>query len=98
MPGGTRNKGPTSTSKQGETRLNITYHAGERLIERVFNMAKYSHNQVIDAMKLLKRDLRNIEYRNRKYVPLPSFPGFYGVIADRTMVTVIPKIYRRSHT
>ena len=74
--------------------MKVTYHAGERLIERVFDVAKYTHRQVIDAMKLIKRDLAEVEYRNRKYIPLPSFPGFYGVIADRTLVTVIPKSYR----
>ncbi len=75
--------------------MKITYHAGERLIQRVFALAKYSHNQVIDAMKLIKRDLVDVEYRNRRYIPLPSFPGFYGVIVDRTLVTVVPKNYRR---
>jgi hypothetical protein len=74
--------------------LKVTYHAGERLIQRVFDLAKYSHRQVIDAMKLIRRDLADVEYHNRKYIPLPSFPGYYGVIADRTLVTVIPKEYR----
>jgi hypothetical protein len=76
--------------------LKVTYHAGERLMQRVFDIAKYSHRQVIDAMKLIKRDLADVEYRNRKYIPLPSFPGFYGVIADRTLVTVVPKSYRHT--
>ncbi len=74
--------------------MKITYHAGERLIQRVFDVAKYSHKQVIDAMKLIKRDLVDVDCRNRKYIPLPSFPGFYGVVADRTLVTVVPKSYR----
>ena len=75
--------------------MRISYHAGERLLQRVFDFAKYTQRQVIDATKLIKRDLGEVEYKNRKYIPLPSFPGFYGVIADRTLVTVIPKSYKK---
>ena len=75
--------------------MRISYHAGERLLQRVFEFAKYSHRQVVDAMKLIKKDISDIEFGNRQYIPLPSFPGFYGVIADQTLVTVIPKSYRK---
>ena len=75
--------------------MRISYHAGERLLQRVFDFARYSHRQVVDAMRLIKRDLGDIDFGNKKYIPLPSFPGFCGVVADRTLVTVIPKKYRR---
>jgi hypothetical protein len=87
--------GIKNNRKEGEN-MRVTYHAGERLIERVFEFAKYSHAQVIEAMRLIKRDLADINCRNRKFIPLPSFPGFYGVVADRTLVTVIPKSYRKT--
>ena len=75
--------------------MKISYHAAERLIQRVFDIARYTHNQVIDARKLIERDMKSIDFQNQKFITLPSFPGFYGVVADRTLVTVIPKSYRK---
>lgn len=74
--------------------MKISYHAGKRLLERVFEFAKYTHKEVINAMKLIAKDIASIEYKNRKYIPLPSFPGYYGVIVDKTLVTIIPKSYK----
>ena len=71
--------------------MNITYHAGERFLQRVFGFTSYSRQQISNAMKLLERDLYNLQLRNKSRVILPSFPNFYGVFQQNTLVTVIPK-------
>ena len=74
----------------------ITYHAGERFLQRVFQFTTYSTTQIESAMQLLERDLYHLQLRNKSRVPLPSFPNFYGVFQENTLVTVIPK--RRNAT
>ncbi len=69
----------------------ITYHAGERFLQRVFGFSSYSHVHVVNAMQLLKRDLSDIELWDRHRVILPSFPNYYGVFKKNTLVTVIQK-------
>jgi hypothetical protein len=71
--------------------MQITYHAGQRFLQRVFEFTSCSRIEISNAMKLLKRDLLNVELRNKSRVILPSFPDFYGVFVENTLVTVIPK-------
>ena len=71
--------------------MKITYHAGQRFLQRVLKFTSYSQIQINNAMKLLELDLFNIERRNKHRVILPSFPDFYGVFVENTLVTVIPK-------
>ena len=71
--------------------MNITYHAGQRFLQRVFNFTSCSRMQISNAMKLLERDLLNIDLRNKSRIILPSFPNFHGVFVENTLVTVIPK-------
>jgi len=71
--------------------MQITYHAGQRFLQRVFEFTSCSRDQVTNAMKLLERDLYNLQLRNKSRVVLPSFPNFYGVFIENTLVTVIPK-------
>ena len=71
--------------------MRVTYHAGERLLQRVFQFATYSKKQIHDAVRLIERDVRDVEYRNKKRVILPSFPDFYAVVVEDSLVTVIPK-------
>lgn len=71
--------------------MQITYHAGQRFLQRVFEFTSCSQKQISSAMKLLERDLFNVELRNKRRVILPSFPNFYGVFVENTLVTVIPK-------
>ena len=69
----------------------ISYHAGERFLQRVFKLKKYTKEQVKKAIKTIKEDIANIEYRNSNFI-LPSFPKFKCVVAyDKTLVTIIPK-------
>ncbi len=71
--------------------MHITYHAAKRFLERVFEFTSYSKEQIVNAMKLLERDLLNVELRSKSRVVLPSFPNFHGVFVEETLVTVIPK-------
>lgn len=74
-----------------ENSMQITYHAAERFLQRVFRFASYSKEQVSNAKQLLERDLYNLQLREKRRVVLPSFPNFYGVFVSNTLVTVIPK-------
>ncbi len=71
--------------------MRVTYHAGERLLQRVFQFATYSKKQIHDAVRLIERDVRDVQYRNKKRFILPSFPDFYAVVVEDHLVTVIPK-------
>jgi len=71
--------------------MHITYHAAERFLQRVFEFTSYSSTQIHNAMQLLERDLFNVELRSKSRVVLPSFPDFYGVFTQNTLVTIVPK-------
>jgi len=68
----------------------VTYHAGERFLERVFNLSKYGRKEVFNAIKLIERDVKNVQHRNKNFV-LPSFPNFNCIVRENTLVTLIPK-------
>ena len=70
--------------------MKVSYHAGERFLQRVLKFTHYTKKQVINAIKLIEKDIDNIEYRNANFV-LPSFPEYKCVIANNTLVTIIPK-------
>ena len=70
--------------------MHITYHAAERFLQRVFQFKTYTKEEVKNATYLLKCDLNDLQIRNSR-ISLPSFPKYYGVFRDNTLVTVIPK-------
>jgi len=70
--------------------MHITYHAGERFLQRVFGWSTYTKKEVIRAMKLLKRDLQDIQSSRGKII-LPTFPDYYGITKKGALVTIIPK-------
>jgi len=71
--------------------MHITYHAAQRFLQRVFEFTSCSKTQISNAIKLLERDLLNVELRSKSRIVLPSFPNFHGVFVENTLVTVIPK-------
>ena len=71
--------------------MKITWHAGERFLERVFNYTTYTKKQIQQAITLLAKEVANIDRRGRKYVILPSFPQFLAVFEQNSLVTIIPK-------
>ncbi|RLA75107.1 MAG: hypothetical protein DRG30_04790 [Epsilonproteobacteria bacterium] len=70
--------------------MRVSYHAGERFLQRVFKFTDYTKKHVLNAMKLIEKDISHIEYRNANFV-LPSFPNYRCIVADNTLVTIIPK-------
>ncbi len=70
--------------------MNVTYHAGERFLQRVFNLTKYTTKQVRNAMKLIENDIQNIHHRSKNFI-LPSFPEFTCIVKENALVTIIPK-------
>ncbi len=70
--------------------MRVSYHAGERFLQRVFQFKEYTKKQVINAMQLIEKDISNIQYRSSHFV-LPSFPNYQCVVSDNTLVTIIPK-------
>ncbi|MEA3491484.1 MAG: hypothetical protein U9R27_06255 [Campylobacterota bacterium] len=70
--------------------MRVSYHAGERFLQRVFKFRDYTKKQVLNAMKLIERDISHIEYRHSNFV-LPSFPNYRCIVADNTLVTIVPK-------
>ena len=70
--------------------MRVTYHAGERFLQRVLNFKEYTKKQVFNAIKLIEKDISNIEYRNANFV-LPSFPNYKCVVANKALVTIVPK-------
>jgi hypothetical protein len=70
--------------------MRISYHAGERLLQRVFELKDYTKKHVLNAIKWLEKDISNIEYRNANFV-LPSFPQYRCIVVNNTLVTIIPK-------
>lgn len=71
--------------------MHITYHAAQRFLQRVFEFTSCSRTQIRNAMRLLERDLANLELRSKSRVVLPSFPDFHGVFVENTLVTIVPK-------
>jgi len=71
--------------------MHITYHAAQRFLQRVFDFTSCSKTQINNAMKLLERDLFNVDLRSKSRIILPSFPNFHGVFVQNTLVTVVPK-------
>ena len=70
--------------------MNVTYHAGERFLQRVFNLTKYTKKQVYSAMKLIESDILHVQHRSKNFV-LPSFPEFNCIVKENALVTIIPK-------
>ncbi len=68
----------------------VTYHAGERFLQRVFNFTSYSKKEVIKAMNLLTKEIATIQHHGHNFV-LPSFPSYRAIVRDNALVTIIPK-------
>ena len=68
----------------------VTYHAGERFLQRVFNFTSYSKKEVIKAINLLTKDISTVQHQGQNFV-LPSFPDYRAIVRDNALVTIIPK-------
>ena len=70
--------------------FHITYHAGERFLQRVLGMYEYTKKDVFNAIDLLKIELKNVVTNKKRFI-LPSFPKFNVVVKDNAIVTILPK-------
>ena len=70
--------------------MKVSYHASERFLQRVFKFKEYTQKQVLSAMRLIEKDISDIEYHGSRFV-LPSFPNYRCVVEGDTLVTIIPK-------
>jgi len=68
----------------------VSYHAGERFLQRVLGVYEYSKKDVINAINMIKTDIMNIVSPKQRFI-LPSFNKFNVVVENNTVVTVVPK-------
>ncbi|SFV51995.1 hypothetical protein MNB_SM-7-1193 [hydrothermal vent metagenome] len=70
--------------------LKVTYHAGERFLQRVFGLTSYTVKEVKKAMLFISRDIKDVECNCFSF-PLPSFPSYRAIVKDGSLVTIVPK-------
>lgn len=70
--------------------MRVSYHAGERFLQRVLKLKNYTKMQILDAMKWIEKDISNIDYRYANFA-LPSFPSHRCIVVNHTLVTIVPK-------
>jgi hypothetical protein len=70
--------------------LHVTYHAGERFLQRVFDISSYTHKEVKKAMQLISRDIKDVQHHYLSFV-LPSFPDYRAIVKNGALVTIIAK-------
>ena len=68
----------------------VSYHAGERFLQRVLGVNHYTKKDVLNAIKLISNDIKNIVTSRTRFI-LPSFSKFNVIVKQKTIVTVIPK-------
>jgi len=81
--------------------MKVTFHAGERFLQRVLKMTRYSKQHILNAMELIKKDIKDLEVNGARFV-LPTFPQYIAVVRDNHIVTIINKKhakfkYKRSY-
>lgn len=78
--------------------MKVTYHAAERLLQRVFNMQHYTRRDIRRARKLLQKDLADVVVTGvKRFIPLPSFEEAIAVFSEGSLITIYPKTYVRDH-
>ena len=73
--------------------IHITYHAGQRFLERVINKidcSKFEVHRTVEYLKIVFKDVVPSSYTS--YLPVPGFESeFYAVFKENTIITIIPK-------
>jgi hypothetical protein len=73
--------------------MKVTYHAGQRFLERVIKKADFTKNEVHRTVEYLERVFKDVVISSyaRKFV-LPGFENeFYVIHQENCVVTIIPK-------
>jgi hypothetical protein len=73
--------------------MKVTYHAGQRFLERVIKKVNYTKYEVHRTVEYLERVLGDIVVNSySKPFALPGFESEFKVInKDNTVITIIPK-------
>ena len=73
--------------------MNITYHAGQRFLERVIKKVDSSKYEIYRTIEYLERVFKDVVPSSKtRYLPLPGFESdFHAVYKENTIVTIIPK-------
>jgi len=70
--------------------MEITIHAAQRFLERVMKKEKFSKKEVFDAKKLLNGLFANV-ITHRRYVVVPGFSSYVGVVKNNKLITILDK-------
>lgn len=73
--------------------MKVTYHAGQRFLERVIEKTDYSKYEVHRTVEYLERAFKDIVVTGyARRIALPGFESDYYVVQrENTVITVIPK-------
>lgn len=79
--------------------MNITYHAGQRFLERVVKKVEFSNTEIHKTTEYLQRVFKDVVPSSTiRYIPLPGFEkNFYAVFKQNTIVTIIPKEFNNKN-
>ncbi|WP_121628736.1 hypothetical protein [Poseidonibacter antarcticus] len=71
----------------------ITYHAGQRFLERVIHKIDFTKYEVHRTVEYLQRVFKDVVPSSKvAYLPLPGFESnFHAVYKDNTILTIVPK-------
>jgi len=73
--------------------IHITYHAGQRFLERVMNnlnCSKYETHRTVEYLQRVFKDIVPSSYTS--HLPVPGFENsFNAVFKGNSIVTIIPR-------
>ncbi len=70
--------------------MEITYHAAVRFLERVMKKEKFTQREVFDAKNFLNGLFANV-ITHRRYVVVPEFSSYVGVVKNNKLITILDK-------
>lgn len=72
--------------------MQISFHAGERFLQRVMSKTSYTNEDVFFAMRYVEKLLSNVVVNSpSKHFVLPGFENFKAVYKQNKIVTIVPK-------
>lgn len=72
--------------------MKVSYHAGERFLQRVIQKHSYTKKDIHFAIRYLEKSLQNVVPTGiNKHFVLPEFQNYRAVYCQNTIVTIIPK-------
>lgn len=72
--------------------MKVSYHAGERFLQRVLQKQSYTKKDIHNAIRFLEKSLKDVVPSGiNKHFVLPEFQSYRAVYCQNTIVTIIPK-------